>query len=546
MIYPPQFPIGNDNEYEMDVYSALHNFAATSNDYDVFFSRKFTGITRGETIEYEIDFLIADIKNNKLNGLIVVEVKGNQIKYDGKNSEWIQDGRVMSTSPTEQARNNMGNLLNRFPDVAKDVPMGWAVWFPKMANPGYDKLPIELAEFQYFDEICLVYTKEKIESFFLELKEKWSFKRGGRLDLYNNFKETLIRSLGYALPLHRKIEASNARFIKLTQKQLELLRLIASNNDVLIKGPAGSGKTIMATTIAKELAEKGKSVLLLTFNRALANNIRYGLGKPDNPEVSTYHSLARSIIDSNFEGWWSENSRNEDFWELEIAIKLLDVEKSKLPQYDFIVIDEAQDLREEWFETIESLIKPDGGFYIFMDEDQDIFGAYKSVALSRNLFEFPLQENCRNTVQIINQIKTYVSRDIKYPINTVEGSPVNIINYSNDIEQMNKIKSEWLRLIEEENINPDQIVLMMNANKRESCLANVKKFGKYKIQAVDRSGRLDKKAVNYTSINTFKGLEADIVMIIDTDKPEKPNNIVLYTQASRAIHVLYVFKNDLK
>lgn len=544
MIYPSQFPLNIDNVYEKEVYSCLHQFAHNSEDYDVFFSRKFSGVSKGEKIDYEVDFLIADVRNYKLNGLIVIEVKGNQLIFDGLKMEWIQDRRVMKTSPTTQARKNMGSLLQRFPSIANTTAVGWGVWFPRMINPGEGYLPTELADYQYFDKISLSKPGEKIITYFKQLKEQWSSKRGAHIDQYNNFKETLIRNLGYALPLHKKIEASEVRFLELTNKQLELLKLVSSNNDVLVKGPAGSGKTIMATTIAKELAEKNKSVLLLTFNRALANNIRYGLGKPENPEVATYHSIARRIIDDNFEGWWHENSKNEDFWELDIAIKLLDVENSKLPKYDFIIIDEAQDLREEWFETIESLIKPEGGFYVFMDEDQDIFGAYKKIGLSRNLFEFPLTENCRNTVQIIDYMKEFVSRKIGYPSDAAKGDAVKLIQYSNDTDQMNKIKHEWIRLVEEEGLRPDQIVLMMNAHKRASCLNNVKKFGKYKIQAVDRSGRLNNRSVNYTSINTFKGLEADVVMIIDTDKPEEPNNIVLYTQASRAKHVLYVFKKE--
>jgi len=265
MIYPNQFPLNNDNIYEKEVYSSLHKFAHLNEDYDVFFSRKFSGISKGEKIEYEIDFLIADLRNNKLNGLLVIEVKGNQLKFNGSTLEWFQDGRVMNTSPTTQARRNMGSLLQRFSEITRDTPVGWAVWFPRMVNPGSDSLPTELADYQYFDKLSLSYTEEKITSFFKTLSSQWDHKRGARLDVYNNFKETLIRNLGYVLPLHKKIEASEARFLELTNNQLELLRLIGTNNDVLVKGPAGSGKTIMATTIAKELAEQNKSVLLLTF-----------------------------------------------------------------------------------------------------------------------------------------------------------------------------------------------------------------------------------------------------------------------------------------
>ena len=45
---------------------------------------------------------------------------------------------------------------------------------------------------------------------------------------------------------------------------------------------------------------------------------------------------------------------------------------------------------------------------------------------------------------------------------------------------MNKIKTEWLSLVEDENISPDKILIMMNTDKRSSCLSKTEKNGKYK------------------------------------------------------------------
>ena len=69
------------------------------------------------------------------------------------------------------------------------------------------------------------------------------------------------------------------------------------------------------------------------------------------------------------------------------------------------------------------------------------------------------------------------------------------------------------------------------------------KAGKLEIKAIDNKGRFQRDAVNYTTINTFKGLEADIVFIVDADKiflEQKQEK--LYTEASRAIHKLYVLE----
>ena len=106
--------------------------------------------------------------------------------------------------------------------------------------------------------------------------------------------------------------------------------------------------------------------------------------------------------------------------------------------------------------------------------------------------------------------------------------------------KIRKIKS----LTREQGISPEQILVLLNSSKAESCLGATTKAGKLEIKALDNKGRFQRDAVNYTTINTFKGLEADIVFIVDADKiflEQKQEK--LYTEASRARHKLYVFNS---
>ncbi len=58
------------------------------------------------------------------------------------------------------------------------------------------------------------------------------------------------------------------------------------------------------------------------------------------------------------------------------------------------------------------------------------------------------------------------------------------------------------------------------------------------------TGLISSGHVNITTIRTFKGLEADVVFIVDTDKMEKHDKRVLYAQASRARLRLGVFSKS--
>ena len=63
------------------------------------------------------------------------------------------------------------------------------------------------------------------------------------------------------------------------------------------------------------------------------------------------------------------------------------------------------------------------------------------------------------------------------------------------------------------------------------------KVDKLSLKALDNKGRFQSDAINYTTINTFKGLEAEIVFIIDVDQiPLEQKNEKLYTEAFRARH----------
>lgn len=545
MIYPTSFPLDVQNSAEIKVYNVLQKL--DSNNYDIFYSRKFAAVVKGERSEYEADFIIADLNNNRLNAILIIEVKGGRITFNGASDEWKQNGRPLD-DPTKQVTGIMHSLVNRYADISRRVPFGWSLCFPEIIAPDANQMPSVLNSLQLIDSLYLSAIEKQLPELFKYIREQNPGRYGDDLKQYQSFKESLLRGLGAVIPLHKQIDFAEQRFIQLTTEQMQLLHIVSANKNIFVTGPAGSGKTVMATTLAREEYEAGQKVLLLTFNRVLANNIRNGLQLPRDQQqldVATYHSIARRKIDEFDPQWWAENSKTDEFWTLGAAIKLDELLKDSEPEYDVIIVDEGQDFYELWFESLDKLLKPAGSFYVFMDEHQNIFKAYTKIPVNRNFLKFPLTKNCRNTKNIINYLEQLIDGKIELNQDTPEGEPLRIIDFKNDVEQLNKIKDEWRRLVEEENISPDRIVLMFNTLKKESCIGNTRKFGKYPIEAVDRrSGKPNPKAVNYTTINTFKGLEADIVFIIDTDKVENPDYKVLYTQASRAKYILYILRSN--
>ncbi len=377
-----------------------------------------------------------------------------------------------------------------------------------------------------------------------EIRDDEPARKGMDLARYEkHFREPVLRGLGQVVPLHRRFEADTEHFIRLTDEQMQLLKLVRHNPNLVVTGPAGCGRTVMATNIAQEAYEEGRRVLLLTFNRIPAGNIRDGLkinGFDGDLVVDNYHNFARRMIDDD--DWWMKYAGTDDFWAFEVAARLYDVMEEREPLYDVLIIDEGQDFRELWFESLDRIVKPSGSYYILMDKHQDIFGAFSTLPKSRHFASFHLPKNCRNTRNIINTLEEYIGEEIQSDDYTPEGLPVRYYSYRNDVEQIRMVRDAWLGLVRDEGISPGRIVLMLNTYKEESCLADVKQIGGYPIAPVDNdTGRLLPDAVNYTRIRTFKGLEADVVFILDAHKMEEGDYKTSYAQASRARMLLGVF-----
>ena len=538
MIYPEFFPKDREGEHaEKKVFDALKTVA---DRYDIFYSRKFVEAGEGRKPEYEIDFIIA-IPDQ---AILCLEVKGGAVNYDGMSDRWTQNSKAMDKRPDSQASAASHALTRRFSDEVSQMPVGWGLCFPDCQIQHDVPFPSSIDRNQVIDEASLLHIDSALPGVFDFLKRQNPGRSGARHWQYSQLKQHLLRGLGFVQLLGTRIKYQEKRFVELTGQQLDIFKRIASNDNLLISGPAGSGKTILAKTVAQDLVNEGKRVLLMCFNRTLANKIRYEFSKREELiEVATFHSLAREVITSHDAGWWDAQSKSasDDFWEFEVPEKMLECLPSFTKRFDVLIVDEGQDFKEYWFELIFQLVPSDGKRFVFMDQMQNIFGHFTSVPASVPFVKFQLTENCRNTREIVSYLSNLVGQEILSFSDSPQGAAVVTQTFKNALEQQKFVLDEIKSLIKEHDISASQILLMLNSPKAESCLANTTKVGRLPIQSLDNKGRMNSDSIQYTTINTFKGLEADVVFVLDmhlisdSQRMEK-----LYTEASRARHKLYL------
>lgn len=536
MIYPEFFP--EDRKEEKAERNVFDHLKKLSTIYDIFYSRKFITDGFGKKPEYEIDFIIALPEK----ALICLEVKGGIINYSGMKDEWTQNSKLMNKRPDAQSSKAAHALVKGFSELIGGMSIGWGLCFPD-CQLGSKVLPTSINSNQIIDQLGVLHLDKSLEFLFDFVQKQHSHKTGVRRWMYEKFKTQLLKDIGFVQVLSTRVRYNEQRFIELTSTQIEVFYRLKSNKKIITTGPAGSGKTIVAKTLAQDLINENKKVLFLCFNRTLANKIRYEFDRNEPLiEVATFHSFARKIIDLFDASWWKDNSPSEDFWELDVPVKLEECLPYFNEKYDAIIIDEGQDFKELWFGLIFSLGTNDSSNHIFIDEMQDIFRHFTKIPNEESFFKYNLPENCRNTKTIVNYLSEVISRNIKSFPNSPEGEAIVLKSFNNQIDQQKFLLDEIKSLTREQGISAEQILILLNSSKAESCLRETVKAGKLEIKALDNKARFQKNVINYTTINTFKGLEADIVFIVDADKiPLEQKHEKLYTEASRAKHKLYVF-----
>lgn len=543
MIYPSEFPGDkNPNNPEWKVFQQIKKL--DPEQFDVFYSRTFSGINKKEKIEYEIDFIVTDLRENFFNALVCIEVKGGLL-VQKSDETWTQNGNPIP-SPVKQVTSAMHSLVERYTMISRYVPFGWMLCFPDIKMDPNRPLPTNISPLQLIDIQKLDNLQETLVNYFDHLRNSMPDHRGLNHGKYNFFIEPWIKEHGFVMPLSARLQADEKLFFQLTQQQANVFKAVEENKRVRIRGIAGSGKTVIAKELALKFEANNKNVLFLCFNKVLSENItHYFKHAKKKTQAQTYHSFANTVIESTEQGWWNRNFLNPDFWDWDVPDKMLECcgEKPETEKYDVLIIDEGQDFRENWYESLFCFLKKDANIYVFMDDQQNINQACSAIPGIETFTKLQLTENCRNTRKITGKMADIIEDGIENMEGIPEGEDIKIISYKNDTDQQTKILNEIKDLIAGKDIKAEQILILLNTDITNSCLSKTKNIGNLNLRSLGENGIPHKNCINYTHINTFKGLEADIILIIDKDKVDDDPKL-FYTQVSRAKHLLYIFQKE--
>lgn len=468
--------------------------------------------------EGEADFLVL----HRQLGVLVLEVKGGELTL--KDRTWyrhIKGGLREIKDPVHQARRSLWALKRRIElvcgkAVASRTHFSAAIAFPHCLfkdTPPAD-LPVE--------SIIAMDDLTNIEA---AIVRAFRAGGGGKTELSIQDFEAARRALAPEFriyePLRFQIDESAETLSRLTRQQLQVLRGFDVNSRAIIEGVAGSGKTLLAIQRARSFAAKHRAVLLTCYNAELATWLREELADAlvengGNLTVCHFHRLAFDlckkagidfVVPPHDQGrWWDEIAPDL------LAQAAMDLFPGE-PAFDAMVIDEAQDFSLAWWDALAYLANDQAPMWAFLDKAQSLRREPVEPPIP-GAFRLALDVNCRNTRRIVACANAATRNEGEAFELAPLGRPPKIILPRSPAAISGLVQHEVRTLLSEHRLEPRQIAVIGPAGRAKGPLASVAAIGG--IPVVDSAAEWrEGKALLCTTARSFKGLEADVIILCD-------------------------------
>ena len=509
---------------------------------------------RGNTTlkEGETDFVII----LPSHGMLILEVKGGEIIYDEDSRKWsrvLGNGRLKPIQdPFEQANRNTHYLENaikkRGYQGASSLPFtyGYAVVFPDCEYKG--PTPVGSEPAIIFSASDLPYLDRRISS----ALNQWSRQDKPRTlssDDINNITKAISPGFNLLPVLFRKLEEQEEKLFRLTTEQQNLLNFLGTKQRACIEGVAGSGKTMLAQAQAEKFADTGKTVLFVCYNKILAKWISDSIADEYKSLITVkhFHGLCADWVRKARMSFSPPSEGGNEFWQDEAADLLMDAIDIVPEKFDAVIVDEGQDFYPNWWMPLEMINSSgdEGAMYIFYDPRQNLYVDQKG-SLPALGDPYNLPTNCRNTRAIAAKCSEILDVEILTREEAPQGEKPTVITLELDHDIKKRVEryiNEWIK---DGKLKPSQVAILSPNKKERSSIRGLDSARGINITE-DIDAWRDDKGVLFSTVKSFKGLEADAVILIDI--PEEEDSTFFkqpdyYVACSRAKHLLVVIHKE--
>ena len=363
---------------------------------------------------------------------------------------------------------------------------------------------------------------------------------------------------------------------EMDNRQLQIAKTRTATGYRRVKGPAGSGKSLALAARAAELANEGVRVLVCTFNITIGNYLRdLSLRWTDD-----WHAVAENVDFLHFHAWCKRvcvvaghSVSYDNLWANRIADDVLERDMAELvgeiydrlssdavlPHYDAILVDEGQDFRPFWWQTLRKAVASDGEKLLVADKTQDIYGkanAWTDEAMIGAGFRgewLELKESYRLPPAMLPILEAYADEflsDMEVDIPTIYqptlNSPAELRWLQIGPDQalrhcVEEMRRQMIRLRSDTAI-PD-VVFLSSGEIGRALVDEFERMGARILHTFDVDGKESRRQklaffqgsskVKATTIHSFKGWEGRHLIIYADCYSQHRNPALLYTALTR-------------
>lgn len=287
----------------------------------------------------EVDFVILHAEL----GMLCIETKSGLYKPSGVRFIHERDGYEID--PLNQVKDNTFVLIEMLQSWQMNCPVGYAVHFPDFDLDSSQIASAYVPLDRPLPDGILILRKHRkdLPSRIVQLMAHWkaALNYGNPEDFsseINRFLDAVWPREAQVGQLRHKIVADGELWLRLDDKQSNQVALCLDTDRRLIAGFSGSGKTLIARSIAEQFAARDLKVLFLLKNRQITQKVAAQLSHLSRVvTVQTFHSYCESLGKRNRGRVFGEPNYDEHHLALHGTLDR---------EYAVLIIDEAQALNE--------------------------------------------------------------------------------------------------------------------------------------------------------------------------------------------------------
>ncbi len=517
---------------EVRVYDRLGEVLDDS--FHVFYSSPWLGTDRlGNEKDGECDFLIAHPEH----GILAIEVKGGrEISFDSRDGQWRSTdhgGFVHKIKdPVAQARSAKHEIVKQLNDSPRwprrFIHTAHGVIFPSAGSPpgnlGADRPPRIFCCSRQFHDGLGKWVAERLKAG----QRPENCEPLGR-DGIAALERLLAHPFTLSFRIGTALAEADTEFRVLEPSQYQILDIIADIPRALVRGGAGTGKTVMAIEEAVRSAAAGRKTLLTCYSRPLASNLERKLRNVDNLTVVGFHALCGRFSRQAGVSMPAGTSERE-LYESALPNALYHaMEVQPALRWDTVIIDEGQDFRDDWWIALDACLLPGGRIRVFMDSNQRVYESAGDGVRDLSVVPVRLSRNLRNTKNIHKAASIHYSGpDIV--ADGPNGLEVSWVSAENTDAKVEAAYRELRRLVLNEEVAPGDIAVLVNGPAARASLLERSNGTSIPLTDAETMALED---VVVDTVRRFKGLERPaIVLIVSGDEMDRHE--LAYVAFSRA------------